>query len=90
MSPPLGHIIFIYRDSDPTSLSSFSFKCCVLNGEATNTNFIVFDLTPSGLEFTNYHTLGEHANHYTTDAVHFLSIKLQVYHIMSRSCSYKN
>jgi hypothetical protein len=33
----------------------------MLNGEATNTNFIVFGLT--------YRTRGEHANHYTTDAV---------------------
>jgi hypothetical protein len=37
----------------------------VLNGEATNSNFIVFGLTRSGLEPTIYHTRGEHANHYT-------------------------
>ena len=60
----------------------------MLSGEAMNTNFIVFELTRSGLELMIYQTLGEHANHYTTDVVHFLSIKLQVYHIMSRSCSY--
>jgi hypothetical protein len=41
----------------------------VLSGEATNTNIIVFGLTRPGLEPTIYHTRGEHANHYTTDAV---------------------
>jgi hypothetical protein len=43
----------------------------VLSGEATNTNFIVFGLTQPGLEPMIYHTRGEHANHYTTDAVCF-------------------
>ena len=38
-------------------------------GKATNTNFIVFGLTRSGLEPTIYCTQDEHANHYTTDAV---------------------
>jgi hypothetical protein len=37
--------------------------------EATNTNFIVFGLTRSGLKPTIYRTQGENANHYTTDAV---------------------
>jgi hypothetical protein len=41
----------------------------VFSGEATNTNFIVFGLTRSGLESTIYRTRGEHANHYTADAV---------------------
>jgi hypothetical protein len=42
----------------------------MLSGEAaTNTNFIVFGLTSPGLEPMIYHTQGEHANHYTTDAV---------------------
>jgi hypothetical protein len=41
----------------------------VLSGEATNTNFKVFGLTRPGLEPTIYRTRGEHANHYTTDAV---------------------
>jgi hypothetical protein len=31
--------------------------------------FHIFALTCSGLESTIYHTQGEHANHYTTDAV---------------------
>jgi hypothetical protein len=41
----------------------------MLSGEATNTNFIVFGSTRSGLEPTIYHTRGKHANHYITDAV---------------------
>jgi hypothetical protein len=41
----------------------------LLSGEATNTNFIVFDLTQPGLEPIIYSTLGEHANYYITDAV---------------------
>ena len=39
----------------------------MLTGEATNTNFIDFGLTWSGLEPTIYRTRDEHANHYTTD-----------------------
>ena len=59
------HIILI--PSQPIfALSSY---CCVLSGEATNTNFIVFGLTRSGLEPMIYRTRGEHANHYTTDVV---------------------
>ena len=46
----------------------FSY-CCMLSGEATNINFIVFALTRSGLKPTIYCTGGEHANHYTTDSV---------------------
>ena len=41
----------------------------MLRGEATNTNFIIFDLTRSGLERMIYRTRGEHANQYTTEAV---------------------
>jgi hypothetical protein len=52
-----------YPDSEPTSLSP---QCCVRSGEARNINFIVSGLTRSGLEPTNYHTRGEHANHDTT------------------------
>ena len=37
--------------------------------EKQNSNFTVFCLTRSGLEPTIYLTRGEHANHYTTDAV---------------------
>jgi hypothetical protein len=43
----------------------------MLSGEATNTNFMVFGLTRSGLESTSYPTQGKNTNHYTTDAVDF-------------------
>jgi hypothetical protein len=36
--------------------------------EAAKTNFIVFGLIQPRLETSTYHTQGEHANHYTTDA----------------------
>jgi hypothetical protein len=43
----------------------------LFQGEAANTNFLVFGLTRPGLEPTIYHTRGDHANHYTTDVVVF-------------------
>ena len=48
----------------------------MLNGEATNTNLIVFGLTRSGLEPTIYRTQGEHANHYATDVVQLIPVNL--------------
>jgi len=39
------------------------------SGEATHTNFIVFDLTRPWFEPTIYRTRGEQAIHYTNDAV---------------------
>jgi hypothetical protein len=39
----------------------------MLSGETTNTNFIVSGL--GSKKPTIYHTRGEHANHYTSDAV---------------------
>ena len=42
---------------------------CLAEKQATHTNFIVFGLTQAALEPTVYRTRGEHANHYTTDAV---------------------
>ena len=62
---PIRHIILIL--SKP--VFALSPKCWVLSGEATNTNFIVFGLTTSGLEPTFYRTQGGSANHYTTDDV---------------------
>ena len=41
----------------------------MLRGEATNTDFIVFDLSRSGLKPMIYCTRSEHVNHYTIDAV---------------------
>jgi hypothetical protein len=62
---PLGHISLIL--SQP--VFALSPLCCLLWGEATNTNFIVSGLTRSGIEPMIYHTQGEQANHYTTNAV---------------------
>ena len=53
---PLGHIILI-----PYQLVfALSPSCCIIIGEATNTNFTVFGFTRSGLEPTIYRTWGEH------------------------------
>ena len=62
---PLGHIILI--PSQP--VFALSPECCVLSGEARNTNCIAFGLTRPGLEPAIYRTRGEHANHYATDVV---------------------
>ena len=64
-----------FPDSEPTSICSFSLM--LHSGEATNTNYIVFGLTRSGLEPTIYRTQDEHANHYTTDAVDIFSINIK-------------
>jgi hypothetical protein len=65
MSPPLGHIIQI--PSQPVfALSAYG---CVLSGEATHTNVIVFGCTRSGIEPTIYRTQSEHIYHYITDSV---------------------
>jgi hypothetical protein len=62
---PLGHIILI--SSQPVFV--LSPQCCVVSGEATNTNFLVFGWTQSGLKPTTYRIQRvKHANHYTTDA----------------------
>ena len=53
--------------ANPSLLLLINAAC--LAEKATNTNVIVFGLTRSGLEPTIYRTRGEHANHYTTDAV---------------------
>jgi hypothetical protein len=57
---PFGHIILI--PSQP--VFALSSECCMLSGEATNTNFIFFGLTRPGLEPTIYHI-----NHYSTNPV---------------------
>jgi hypothetical protein len=40
----------------------------MLSTEAANTNLIDFGLTRPGIESTIFHTQGEHANQYKTDA----------------------
>ena len=59
MLAPLGHIILI--PNQPVFV--LSPLCCVLSGEATNTNFIVFGWTRSELKPTIYHTRGKHTDH---------------------------
>ena len=51
------------------SIFALTLYCWVLSEEATNTHIIVVSLTRTELEYTIYRTRGEHANHYTTDAV---------------------
>jgi hypothetical protein len=54
------------------------------SGEAINTNSIVLGLIQQGLEPTIYHTRGEHANLYSTDAVHTDKWKLYKTKILIR------
>ena len=49
------------------------------SGETAHINFIVFGWTPPGLKSTVYCTPGEHANHYTTNAVTICCHWLLVY-----------
>jgi hypothetical protein len=42
--------------------ADFYFIYAVLSGDAANTNFIVFGLSRSGLEYTIYSTRNEHAD----------------------------
>jgi hypothetical protein len=50
----------------------------MFSGEATHTNFIVFGLTRLWLEPTIYHTRGEHANHYASNAVCVFDVQYSV------------
>jgi hypothetical protein len=45
------------------------FPMAGINGEAINTNCIIFGFTRPGLEPTIYSTRGEHANHYPSGAI---------------------
>ena len=68
---PFGNIILI--PSQP--VFAFTPELCVRSGEVANTNFIVYGLTRPGLGPTIHRTRGEHANHYTTDAVLFVYLQ---------------
>ena len=61
--------ILFWLWANPFWILLLNAACLAVSGEATNTNFIIFGLTRPGLEPTIYRTRGEHANHYTTDAV---------------------
>ena len=61
---PIGNVFPI--PSQPVFV--LSPYCCVLSGEAANTNY-KSDLTRPGLESKIYHTLDEQTNHYATNAV---------------------
>jgi hypothetical protein len=74
---PFGHIILI--PSQP--IFALSPLCCVLSGEATNTNVIVLGLTRLGLEPTIYLTRGEDVNHYATDAVLLIDVTTWIYFV---------
>ena len=71
---PLRYIILILCQP----IFAFSSYSCVLSGETANTNFIVFDLTWPGLKPTIYRNHGRHANHYTTDTVKTINIKVTI------------
>jgi hypothetical protein len=73
----LVHVYLIY---EPISLALTPYSL-VRSGGATNTIFIVFDLTRPGMELVIYRTQGEHANHYTMDAVKVLLISRVERHV---------
>jgi hypothetical protein len=47
-------------------------SCYVLNGEATNADFVVSGLNRPGLKPMIYHTQVEHASHYNTAVVFYI------------------
>ena len=63
---PIGQIILLPSQQ----VFVLTSECCVLGGEATHTNIIVFVLSELQLKPMIYLTQGRYANHYTTDAVH--------------------
>jgi hypothetical protein len=56
---PVRHNILIQSQS----VFALTLQWCVLSGEATNTNFIVFGLTRPGLEPMIYRTQGKSLHH---------------------------
>jgi hypothetical protein len=71
---PLGHIIL--NPSQP--VFALTPKCCMLSGEATNTNVIVFGLSGQRLGPTVYCTRSEDAIHYIIDTC--TSIMNEIYY----------
>ena len=74
-SPPIN--MSPHSDTSPWFRANqsllFTLNAACLTEKQQNTNFIVFGLT--GLEPMIYHTRGEHANHYTTDAILLCSLE---------------
>ena len=56
---PVRHNILIQSQS----VFALTLQWCILSGEATNTNFIVFGLTRPGLEPMIYRTQGKSLHH---------------------------
>lgn len=69
----LEHMILILRQP----VSALSPQRCMISGKATNTNVRLwfYPTRTRTHELHLYHTLGEHANHYTTDVVESLLIE---------------
>ena len=62
---PLRHIILIL--SQP--VFALTPSCCMLGGEAENTNVILFGFTKPELKLMIYCTQGKHVDHNSTNAV---------------------
>jgi hypothetical protein len=65
----LSKPVFCEHPNDNTSYQYYQWQAIKNNPPENIFNFIVFGLTRPRLEPTIHHTLGEHANDYTTDAV---------------------
>jgi hypothetical protein len=57
------------QDNDNYKPHAKNYSNLSMFTEVINTNSIVFGLTRQGIETTVYRTRGEHASHYTIDAV---------------------
>ena len=62
----VGRHIFLIPNEQIFTLTP---KCCVLSGEAANTNFMIVGLNRPGLKPMIYPNPNEGANNYTTDVV---------------------
>ena len=60
-------------------------KCCMISREAANTKYNVFGLTRPGIEPTTTRTRGEHANHYTFEAVYWTPLLLSLWNDICKS-----
>ena len=82
----LGHIIPI--PSQPV-FAFLLYAACLAEKQQIPIYCLLFDLI--GLEPTIYHTQGEHANHYTTDAVYYIEYlldKMKIKYILHKELLY--